>query len=110
MNEVLKPFIRHFVVVYFDDIPVYSHNEGDHKEHLRQVFRVLRSQKSYAKMEKCEFFTSQLTFLGYVVSAKGIQVKLGPFRLGHFLSQSGRCRASMAWLLFTRDLLRISAP
>jgi len=74
MNEVLKPFIRHFVVVYFEDILVYSRNERDHKEHLRQVFQVLRGQKLYAKMENCEFFAPQLTFLGYVVSAKGIQV------------------------------------
>ena len=72
MNEVLKPFTGHFVVVYFDDILVYSRDERDHKEHLRQVFQVLREQKLYAKMKKCEFFTSQLTFLGYVVSAKGI--------------------------------------
>jgi len=74
INEVLKPFSGHFVVVYFDDILVYSRKEGDHKEHLRQVFRVLRSHKLYAKMEKCEFFTSQLTFLGYVIYAKGTQV------------------------------------
>ena len=74
MNQVLKPFIGHFVVVYFDDILVYSRDEQDYKRHLRQVFQVLREQKLYAKMEKCEFFTSQLTFLGYVVSAKGIQV------------------------------------
>ena len=57
-NEVLKPFFGHFVVVYFDDILVYRRNERDHKEHLRQVFQVLRSQKLYAKMENCEFFTS----------------------------------------------------
>jgi len=74
MNEVLKPFIVHFVVIYFDDILVYSRNERDYKEHLRLVFQVLRGQKLYAKMEKCEFFTPQLTFLGYVVSSKGIHV------------------------------------
>ena len=62
------------MVVYFDDILVYSWNERDHKEHLRHVFQFLREQKLYAKMEKCEVFTSQHTFLGYVVSAKGIQV------------------------------------
>ena len=72
MNEVLKPFIRHFVVMYFNDIMVYNRNESEHRENLRQVLQVLRSQKLYAKMEKCEFFTFQLTFLGYVVSAKRI--------------------------------------
>jgi len=86
MNEVLKPFIGHFVVVYFDDILVYSWDERDHKEHLRQVFQVLREQRLYAKMEKCEFFTPQLTFLGYVVLAKGIQAKWRPSKPGLFLS------------------------
>jgi len=76
MNEVLKAFIGHFVIVYFDDILVYSWNEREQKDHLRQVFQVLRSQKLYAKMEKCEFFTPQLTFLRYVASAMGIQVDL----------------------------------
>jgi len=46
MNEVLKPFIGHFVVVYFDDILVCSRNEKDHEDHLRHVFQVLRGQKS----------------------------------------------------------------
>jgi len=45
MNEVLKPFIGHFVVLYFDDILVYSQNERDHKDHLTKVFQVLRSQR-----------------------------------------------------------------
>ena len=44
MNEVLKPFIGHIVVVYFDDILVYSQSEEDHKEHLKRVFQVLREQ------------------------------------------------------------------
>ena len=74
MNEVLKPFIGHFVVVYFDDILIYNRDEKDHEDHLRRVFQVLRGQKLYAKIEKCEFFTHQLTFLGYIISAKGIQV------------------------------------
>ena len=72
MNEVFKPFTGHFVVVYFGDILVYSQNKRDHKEHLKQVFQLLRSQEIYAKRKKFEFFTPQLTFLGYVVSANGI--------------------------------------
>ena len=73
MNEVFKPFIGHFVVVYFDDILVYNQSEREHVDHLKQVFKVLRRQKLYAKIEKCEFFTPQLTFLGHMVSAQCIQ-------------------------------------
>jgi len=56
MNDVLKPFIGHFVPLHFDDILIYSQNERDHKEHLRQAFEVLRGHKLYIKIEKCEFF------------------------------------------------------
>ena len=74
MNEVLRPFIGDFVVVYFDDILVYSKNEIDHVLHLRKVFTTLREQRLYGKLEKCEFFVPRVVFLGYVVSSKGIQV------------------------------------
>jgi len=69
INKVLKPFISHFMVVYFDDILVYSQNERAHVDHLKWVFEVLRGWQLYAKVQKCEFFTIQLTFFSYVVSA-----------------------------------------
>ncbi|CAL8992672.1 unnamed protein product, partial [Prunus brigantina] len=74
MNHVFKSFIGRFVVVYFDDILVYSKDPDTHKEHLRQVFNVLREQKLYANLKKCEFLTNKLVFLGYVVSGEGIMV------------------------------------
>ncbi|CAL9070963.1 unnamed protein product, partial [Musa textilis] len=74
MNEILRSFIGRFVVVYFDDILVYSRNEEEHISHLEQVFNVLREQKLYAKMEKCEFFSPTIVFLGYVISKDGISV------------------------------------
>ena len=57
MNEVLKPFISYFVVVYFNNIMIYSQHVREHKENLRQVFEVLGWQKLFAKIEKRELFT-----------------------------------------------------
>jgi Reverse transcriptase (RNA-dependent DNA polymerase) len=74
MNLVFKSFIGRFLVVYFDDILVYSTGESEHLEHLRQVFKALAEQKLYINLKKCEFLTSSLVFLGYVVSAESIHV------------------------------------
>jgi len=74
MNEVLRPYIGLLVVVYFDDILIYSKTEFDHIQHLKQVFTTFRSQKLYRKLEKCEFLVPRVIFLGYVVFYDGIQV------------------------------------
>jgi hypothetical protein len=72
MNEVLRPFIGLFVVVYLDDILIYNKSMEDHLEHLSVVFYALRAAHLFTDIEKCIFCTQHVLFLGYVVTPQGI--------------------------------------
>ena len=74
MNHVLHSFIGKFVVVYFDDILVYSKTLDDHVKHLHAIFSVLKEHKLYANLKKCAFCMESIVFLGFVVSSHGISV------------------------------------
>ena len=74
MNKVFMEFLDKFVVVFIDDILVYSKNEEEHKEHLRLVLGKLRDHQLYAKFSKCEFWLKEVGFLGHVISGEGIAV------------------------------------
>ncbi|KAK1617399.1 hypothetical protein QYE76_022916 [Lolium multiflorum] len=74
MNHILRPLIGKSVVVYFDDILIYSKNLEDHVQHVREVLCILRHEKLFANLPKCHFAQNKLVFLGFVVSANGIEV------------------------------------
>ncbi|XP_028547476.1 uncharacterized protein LOC110104104 [Dendrobium catenatum] len=74
MNEVLKPFLNKCCVVYFDDILVFSLTLEDHLKHLTSIFEALRHNKLYLNTVKCEFATPQVAFLGFLISAAGVEV------------------------------------
>jgi hypothetical protein len=74
MNKVFMEYLDRFVVVFIDDILIYSKNESDHEEHLRLVLQKLRDNQLYAKYSKCEFWIDEVSFLGHIISNGEISV------------------------------------
>ena len=74
MNRVFHPYLDQFVIVFIDDILVYSKNVDEHALHLRIVFQTLRERQLYAKFSKCEIWLNEVIFLGHVVSKDDIFV------------------------------------
>ena len=76
MHKMFQPYLDWFVVVFMDDILIYSKSEEDHEGHLRIILQTLREHQLYAKFGKCEFWLIEVRFLGHVVSAFGVSVDL----------------------------------
>ena len=74
MHKVFQPYLDQFVVVFMDDILIYSQSEWEHEYHLRIVLQLLRDHQLYAKFSKCDFWLTEVRFLGHVVSASGMSV------------------------------------
>nr|GEV52823.1 retrotransposon protein, putative, Ty3-gypsy subclass [Tanacetum cinerariifolium] len=74
MNRVFHEYLEKFIIVFIDDILVYSNTKEEHEDHLRIVLGILRQKKLFAKFSKCEFWLEQVTFLGHIVSADGITI------------------------------------
>jgi hypothetical protein len=117
MQEIFQPFLDQFVIVFLDDILIYSKSLEDHKRHLQQVLETLRKHKLYAKWEKCELIKSSVGFLGHVVSDQGIGMEKGKIQaindwpqlksvedVRSFLGLAGYYRK------FIKDFSRITAP
>ena len=74
INRVFKPQLDKFVVVFIDDILIYSRSKEEHEQRLRVVLQILREKRLYAKFKKCEFWLSSVSFLGHVVSKDRVSV------------------------------------
>ncbi|GJT56214.1 putative reverse transcriptase domain-containing protein [Tanacetum coccineum] len=74
MNRVCKPFLDKFVIVFIDDILIYSKNKKEHEEHLKAVLELLKKEKLYAKFSKCEFWIPKVQFLSHMIDSQGIYV------------------------------------
>nr|GEY48739.1 putative reverse transcriptase domain-containing protein [Tanacetum cinerariifolium] len=74
INWVCKPFLDKFVIVFIDDILIYSRDEKEHEEHLKAILELLKKEELYAKCSKCEFWIPKVHFLGHVIESQGIHV------------------------------------
>src|SRR6187401_1311748 len=117
MNEVLRAFIGRFVVVYFDDILIFSRSLEEHLGHLRAIFIALRDARLFGNLRKCTFCTDRVSFLGYVVTPLGMEVDKAkieaieswpqPKTVTHVRSFLGLARF---YRRFVRDFSTIAAP
>ena len=80
-NRVFQPYLDQFVVVFVDDILIYSKSKVKHDDHLRIVLQLLRDHQLYAKFSKCEFWLAEVGFLRHVVSASGMSVDPGKVKV-----------------------------
>jgi len=74
MNRIFHAYLDQFVVVFIDDILIYSKTEEEHAEHLKIALQVLKEKKLYVKLSKCEFWLSEVGFLGHIIFGNGIAV------------------------------------
>ena len=117
MNRVCRPMLDRSVIVFIDDILVYSRSREQHEEHLREVLGVLRSERLYAKFSKCDFWLREVQFLEHLVNQKGIlvdpakveavmswEVPRSPSEIRSFLGLAGYYQR------FIKDFSKIAVP
>ena len=117
MHRIFQPYLDQFVVVFMDDILIYSQSEWEHEYHLKIVLQLLREHQLYAKFSKCEFWLTEVRFFGHVVSASGVLVDpekveavmswerlKSVFEIRSFLGLAGYYRR------FIEDFSRIALP
>ncbi|GJX02372.1 putative reverse transcriptase domain-containing protein [Tanacetum coccineum] len=78
MNRVCKPYLDKFMIVFIDDVLIYSKNKKEHEEHLKAILELLKKEELYAKFSKCEFWIPKVQFLGHVIDSQGIPPRSNP--------------------------------
>ena len=117
MNDVFRPLLDDCVVVYLDDILVYSKSLEEHTEHLRQVLLLLQKHKLYGKLSKCEFAKSSVDFLGHVVSEEGLATDPHKIDAVRYWNQPTNLKELQSFLgltnyykKFVKDYSKITCP
>ena len=105
MHDLFGPLLDRFVIVFLDDILIFSKTPEEHAQHVREVLQILRKAKLYAKLSKCEFFQSSISFLGHVVSADGISMQADKVNVTNRCSLRRPCTHKAATSMFAFSLL-----
>jgi hypothetical protein len=108
MNGVFRDYLDKFVIVFLDDILVYSKTEEEHEQHLRMVLQVLREHQLYAKLSKCSFYQRKIHYLGHIISKEGIAVdpeKVEAIRRMVSTKKCGKVRSFMGMLGYYRRFI-----
>jgi hypothetical protein len=111
MNSVFMDYLDKFVVVFIDNILIYSQSEEEHADHLRMVLQRLREHQLYAKLSKCEFWIDEILFLGHIINKEGLVVD--PKKVADILNwkaptDARGTRALLEWLDIIGDSLKSS--
>ena len=111
MHKVFQPYLDQLVIVFVDDILIYSQSEWEHEYHLRIVLQLLRDHQLYAKFSKCEFWLIEVRFLGHVVLASDMLVDLEKVKAVMSWERPKsvfEIRSFLGWARYYKDSLRIS--
>ena len=107
MNRVFRPYVDQFVVVFLDDILMYSKDRESHETHFRVVLETLRQEQLYAKLSECEFWLNEVSFLGHVVSKEGIRVDPKKIEVVvEYQEMLPKCVVFWDWQVTIEDLLK----